>query len=157
MYISSCSWRSFRHSSSILTGLNMAIVRTSKAGTALVPFIVGLWNFVYTWCGCEVPGMILLHNLKGAMRLDRSKDMSVHVFNLRPLWFHRINSSCLEVVALIRLHLDAKMSDKFLEQWINDDRGSIRCRGRELIPFATASIMAPGFIRRRIQWVPGGG
>jgi hypothetical protein len=34
------------------------------------------WN---TWCGYEVAGMILLHDLKGAMSLDCSKDMSVHV------------------------------------------------------------------------------
>jgi hypothetical protein len=27
----------------------------------------------------EVPGMTLLRDLKGAMRLDLSKDMSVHV------------------------------------------------------------------------------
>jgi hypothetical protein len=30
-------------------------------------------------CGCEVPGMILLLYLKGAKRLESSKDMSVHV------------------------------------------------------------------------------
>jgi hypothetical protein len=30
-------------------------------------------------CGYEVPGMILLRHLKGAMPLDRSKDMSTHV------------------------------------------------------------------------------
>jgi hypothetical protein len=30
-------------------------------------------------CAYDVPGMILLHDLKGTMRLDRSKDMSVHV------------------------------------------------------------------------------
>jgi hypothetical protein len=30
-----------------------------------------------TWCGYEVPGMILLRNFKGAMWLDNSKDMSV--------------------------------------------------------------------------------
>jgi len=29
--------------------------------------------------GCEVPGMILLFELKGAMQFDHSKDMSVHV------------------------------------------------------------------------------
>jgi hypothetical protein len=33
----------------------------------------------YTWCGYEVPGIILLHNLKGALLLDCSKDISVHV------------------------------------------------------------------------------
>jgi len=32
-----------------------------------------------TLCDYEVPGMILLRDLKGAVRLDRSKDMSVHV------------------------------------------------------------------------------
>jgi len=33
----------------------------------------------YIQCGHEFHKMILLHNLKGAMRLDCSKDMSVHV------------------------------------------------------------------------------
>jgi len=32
-----------------------------------------------TWPGHEAPGMILLGNLKGALRLDRSKDTSLHV------------------------------------------------------------------------------
>jgi len=32
-----------------------------------------------TWCGYEVPGMVLLHDLKGAMQLDCSKDVFVHV------------------------------------------------------------------------------
>jgi len=43
------------------------------------------------FCGYEVTGMILLRDLKGTMRLDRSKDMSVHV-----------SASCMEVVALVR-------------------------------------------------------
>jgi len=34
---------------------------------------------LFTWCGYEVSGMILLRHLKGAVRLDRSKDKSVHV------------------------------------------------------------------------------
>jgi hypothetical protein len=34
---------------------------------------------VYVRRGYEVPGMILLCDLKGAMQLDHSKDMSVHV------------------------------------------------------------------------------
>jgi hypothetical protein len=46
-----------------------------------------------TRCDFEVPGVILLRELKKAMRLDRSKDMSVHV---------SICTSCLEVVALVR-------------------------------------------------------
>jgi hypothetical protein len=32
-----------------------------------------------TLCGCEVPGIILLRDLKGAVRLDRSKFMSLQV------------------------------------------------------------------------------
>jgi hypothetical protein len=40
--------------------------------------------------GCEVAGTILLHDLKAAMRLARSKDMSAHVstctdYNLKAL------------------------------------------------------------------------
>jgi hypothetical protein len=31
------------------------------------------------WCGYEVTGVILLHDLKGVMQLDRSKDVSLHV------------------------------------------------------------------------------
>jgi len=33
----------------------------------------------YVRCGYEVLGMILLRYLNGATRLDRSKDMSLHV------------------------------------------------------------------------------
>jgi hypothetical protein len=36
-------------------------------------------GITFTLCGYEVPGMILLRDLMGAMRLGRSKDMSVHV------------------------------------------------------------------------------
>jgi hypothetical protein len=35
--------------------------------------------FTYTWFGYEVPGIILLRDLQGAMLLDHSKDMSMHV------------------------------------------------------------------------------
>jgi hypothetical protein len=38
-----------------------------------------VWHWEGTWCGCEVPGMVLLRDLKGAMRLDRRKDTSVRV------------------------------------------------------------------------------
>jgi hypothetical protein len=34
---------------------------------------------VHAWCGYEVPGMILVHDLKGAMGLVCSKEMSMHV------------------------------------------------------------------------------
>jgi len=55
------------------------------------------------WCGNEVPGMILLCDLKEAMRLDRTKDMSMHISNcLHQLRFQRISTSCVEVVVLIR-------------------------------------------------------
>jgi len=33
----------------------------------------------YACCSHEVPGMILLHDLQGAMQLDHSKDMYMHV------------------------------------------------------------------------------
>jgi hypothetical protein len=62
--------------------------------------------------------MILLRDLKGAMRLDRSKDMSVHVSTC----IKRINASCVETVALIRRvspRLVVKMSDRVLVQGIN--------------------------------------
>jgi hypothetical protein len=36
--------------------------------------------FPYSWCGYEVPALILLLDLKGAIRLDRSEDM----FQLAP-------------------------------------------------------------------------
>jgi hypothetical protein len=32
-------------------------------------------GFCGTWCGCEVPGMILLHDLKGDVRRYHSKDI----------------------------------------------------------------------------------
>jgi hypothetical protein len=34
---------------------------------------------LYTWCGYEVSGIIFLRDLKGTVRLDRGKDMSVHI------------------------------------------------------------------------------
>jgi hypothetical protein len=53
------------------------------------------------WCVTEVPGMILLHHLKGAMQLDCSKDMSA-CFNLHKLRFQCISASYVEVVVLVR-------------------------------------------------------
>jgi hypothetical protein len=32
-----------------------------------------------TWCDCELPGMILLRDLQGTIRLGRSKNTAVHV------------------------------------------------------------------------------
>jgi len=57
-----------------------------------------------TWCGYKLPGIIMLHNLKGAMWLDCSKDISYIYaeFNLHQLRFQHINTSCVEVVVLIR-------------------------------------------------------
>jgi predicted membrane-bound spermidine synthase len=70
-----------------------------------------LWPFLHG----EVLGMILLRDLKGAMRLVCA------CFNLHQLRFKLINASCVEVVALLYktcvfLRLVAKMSDRFLEQ-----------------------------------------
>jgi hypothetical protein len=66
-----------------------------------------------TMYGYEVSGMILLHDLKGAMWLDHSKDICA-CFNLRQLHFQCLNTSCVEVVALMRrmfLCLIIKISD----------------------------------------------
>jgi hypothetical protein len=59
-----------------------------------------------------------LHYLKGAMRLDHSKDMFVHVPTCTSSDFNPLTP----VVMLIRcvfLHLVTKLSDGFLEQRIN--------------------------------------
>jgi len=45
-----------------------------------------------TWCGYEVPGMILSRNLQGVIRLDRSEDVCA-CFNLHQLRCQRINAS----------------------------------------------------------------
>jgi len=50
-------------------------------------------------CGHEVPGTILLHDLKGAMQLECSKDVCA-CFTLQILQFQFINARCVEVVAL---------------------------------------------------------
>jgi len=54
----------------------------------------------HTRRGCEVPVMMLLRDLKGAMWFDRTKDVSV-CFNLHHLWYQCIYTSCVEVVVLI--------------------------------------------------------
>jgi len=36
-------------------------------------------RLLFIRCGYEVPGIILLRDLQGAMLLDHSKDMSMHV------------------------------------------------------------------------------
>jgi hypothetical protein len=71
------------------------------------------------WCGYEVYGVILLHDLKGNMRLNNSRDMYVHLFTLDQLRFQCINTSCKVVMALVKrvfLRLVEKISDRFLEQ-----------------------------------------
>jgi hypothetical protein len=45
--------------------------------------------------------MILLRDLKEAMQLDRSKDISMHVSTCTGYDFNAFNTSCVEVVALI--------------------------------------------------------
>jgi hypothetical protein len=37
------------------------------------------FTHIHIRCGYEVPGMILLHNVKGAMQHDHNKDTSMHV------------------------------------------------------------------------------
>jgi len=56
---------------------------------------------IYTRFGCEVPGMIILHILKGAMQLDHSKDTSVHVSTCTSYNLSAFNASCVEDMALI--------------------------------------------------------
>jgi len=46
---------------------------------ALVSNLRKFQNFTTHKCGSEVPGMILVSDLKGIVRLDRSKDKFVHV------------------------------------------------------------------------------
>jgi hypothetical protein len=69
-----------------------SVLKKNYTGTTL-PFIS---------CGYEVHGIILLRNLKGAVRLDRGKDMSVHVSTCTSYHFRVFNPSCVQVVALIR-------------------------------------------------------
>jgi hypothetical protein len=54
----------------------------------------------YKRCSYEVPGMILLRDLEEVMRLDRSKDVSVHVSTCTKLRFQCINVNYVEGVAL---------------------------------------------------------
>jgi hypothetical protein len=66
----------------------------------------------------KFPEIISLLDLKGAMRLDRSKDMSVHVLTCRN---YELNALRPVVWKLWRsntvfLRLVAKMDDRFLEQ-----------------------------------------
>jgi hypothetical protein len=49
----------------------------------------------FTWCGYDVPGIILLHDLIVVKNI-------CPCFNLHQLQLQRINASCVEVVALIR-------------------------------------------------------
>jgi hypothetical protein len=61
----------------------------------------------YTCCGCKVPGITLLHDLKGAMRLDCSRHVCA-CLNSHLVRFQRINTSCVDVVTLIRRMSDSK-------------------------------------------------
>jgi hypothetical protein len=67
--------------------------------------------------------MTLLFSLKGAMRLDRSKDVSVHVstctgYDFNPLTRQLCGSGGADKTCVF-LRLVVKMSDRFLEQRIN--------------------------------------
>jgi uncharacterized metal-binding protein len=68
-----------------------------------------------------IPGIILLQDLRGAMRLDGSKDMSVHVSACTS---YDCNTSMpvvevRELVSRVFLRLVAKMEARFSEQRIN--------------------------------------
>jgi len=67
----------------------------------------------FTWCGYEVPRMILLHNLKGTTWLDHNKDICA-CFNLHHLWFQCINTNCVEVVKLVRCVLISYHKNEWL-------------------------------------------
>jgi len=47
---------------------------------------------VNTWCGYEVLRMILLHDLNGAMCLDCSKDIPVHVLTCTTYDFNTLTT-----------------------------------------------------------------
>jgi hypothetical protein len=72
--------------------------------------------------GYEVAGVILLRCLNGAMRLDRSKDMSVHVSTCTVTISTHYREICRNSGAdknCVFLRLVAKMSDRFLEHRIS--------------------------------------
>jgi hypothetical protein len=49
-----------------------------------------IYTCIHTWCGYEVPRMILLRDLEGAMRINRSKSMSLHVSTCTPYDFNAL-------------------------------------------------------------------
>jgi hypothetical protein len=59
------------------------VIGTSSSGLLyFIPAVLSSWivnTTLNTQCSYEVPGLILLCYLKGAIRLDRNKNMSVHV------------------------------------------------------------------------------
>jgi hypothetical protein len=75
-----------------------------------------------TRCVEEVAGIILFHDLKGAMRFSRSETY-LGMFQLASVTtlMHQSQScgSCGALKTCVFLHLVAKMSDWFLEQRIN--------------------------------------
>jgi len=54
--------------------------------------------------------MILLRDLKRAMRFNRSKDISVHVSTWARYGYKHINASCVEVVTLINFSVSVSCS-----------------------------------------------
>jgi hypothetical protein len=75
-----------------------------------------------TCCGYEVPEIILLCDLKKAMRLDRSKDVSVRVSTCTTYDFNAFTPDvwrCGADKTCVFLRLVAKMSHRFLEHWTN--------------------------------------
>jgi len=65
----------------------------------------------------EVPGMILLRDLKGAVRLDCSKNMFAHISPCTTYDFNALTLLCLSCGAdktCVFLHLVANMCHEFL-------------------------------------------
>jgi hypothetical protein len=91
--------------------IHLLLVSLLKAHGVLPPLL-------HTWCDYDVPGMILLLDLKGAMRLDHSEDMSVRV---SPCTDYDLNALTPVMWKLcpykmcVFLRLVTKMSDRFLE------------------------------------------
>jgi hypothetical protein len=76
-------------------------------------------NITYTWCGHEIPGIILLRDLKAAVYLIVVK-LCLCMFQLAPVMIskhsHELCGSCGADKTCVFLRLVTKMSDGFLEQ-----------------------------------------
>jgi len=55
------------------------VVCYKRANGVLFSYVCNVGMWIVLICGYEVPGMFLLRDSQGAMRLGRYKDMSIHV------------------------------------------------------------------------------